>query len=64
MNFSRSSGDISFSVMFGTPLLVTYSTGASSGKWMSGVAVMSVSGSSGVSSVTARGRSGTGFGVF
>ncbi len=55
---------ISFSVMSGTPLFVTYRTGASSGKWMIGVAVIAVSGSSVVSSVTARGRSGVPFGEF
>src|SRR6266853_3464593 len=55
---------ISFSVMSGTPLFVTYRTGASSGKWMIGVAVIAVSGSSVVSSVTARGRSGVPFGAF
>src|SRR3954452_21395511 len=50
---------ISFSVTFGIPFFVTYRTGASSGKWIKGVAVMAVSGSSGVSRVSAQGRSGS-----
>jgi hypothetical protein len=41
------------------PVLVTYRTGASSGKWISGVAVIAVKGSSGVSSVRPHGRSGS-----
>src|SRR6267378_2050944 len=50
---------ISLTVTSGIALLVTYRIGASSGKWTSGVAVIAVSGSSGVSSVNPRGRSGT-----
>ncbi len=51
----------------GIPLGVTYRTGASSGKWINGVAVIAVSGSSGVSRVSPQGRSGTllfSFGAF
>jgi hypothetical protein len=47
---------ISSAVTFGIPLGVTYRTGASSGKWINGVAVMSVTGSFGVSSVSSRAR--------
>src|SRR5690349_19319239 len=50
---------ISLRVTSGIPLLVTHRIGASSGKWTSGVAVIAVSGSSGTSSVSPRGRSGT-----
>src|SRR3954451_12178657 len=58
---------ISLSVTRGMPFLVTYRTGASSGKWISGVAVIAVSGSSGVNRVSAHGRSGSllfSFGAF
>ena len=41
------------------PLLVTKRMGASSGKWISGVAVIAVRGASGVISVTPHGRSGS-----
>src|SRR2546423_11561113 len=50
---------ISFRVMAGIPFLVTYRIGASSGKWISGTALIAVSGSSGVTSVRPHGRSGT-----
>ena len=50
---------ISSEVTFGIPLGVTYRTGASSGKWISGVAVMSVNGSFGVRRVSPHGLSGT-----
>ena len=50
---------ISFRVTCGIPFFVTYRTGASSGKWISGVAVIAVSGSFGTNSVSAHGRSGS-----